>query len=295
MANFEDKYDWIGEFHQGVAIIKKNLKYGLISMEGEEILPSIYDKIDEVDFYMLDIVNGRFRYDGKETSLFICRIHNGKFSDIVGLFNGEEFYLPLGKYEDIISVNYNYDWSFGTYVKNEYGIDSYRRYGGTRVLATGWLVVKRGEQNALYYNNKLVLDFSSFDVTAFDNCPLFLKIKIDNRFGIISPDGWVIKPEYEQISRIRWRKDEVNSYHLKEDHFFLVDNDVYYSSFTRDGFFNEVVFGSDGKYKYYREKYAPNDTILQFIRLWDSRIMELNIPWSCKVLKDTFSYYSELL
>lgn len=43
----EEKYDWIGEFHQGVAIVKKNKKFGAIMVGGKEIVPPIYDALTE--------------------------------------------------------------------------------------------------------------------------------------------------------------------------------------------------------------------------------------------------------
>lgn len=42
-----EKYDWIGEFHQGVAIVGKNEKFGAIMVGGKEIVPPIYDALTE--------------------------------------------------------------------------------------------------------------------------------------------------------------------------------------------------------------------------------------------------------
>lgn len=38
MDNIKDKYDYIGEFHQGVAIVVKESLYGAILMGGHEII-----------------------------------------------------------------------------------------------------------------------------------------------------------------------------------------------------------------------------------------------------------------
>ena len=53
MATIDYKYDSIGEFHQGVAIVKKNGKYGLIANDYKTaILPYEYDTIKlEVDYW----------------------------------------------------------------------------------------------------------------------------------------------------------------------------------------------------------------------------------------------------
>ena len=45
MATIEDKYDYIGEFHQGIAIVVKNGKYGAILTGGNEIISPSYDYI----------------------------------------------------------------------------------------------------------------------------------------------------------------------------------------------------------------------------------------------------------
>ena len=44
-----NKYDWIGEFHQGIAIVKKNYKFGAIMMGGKEIIPPIYDELSDFE------------------------------------------------------------------------------------------------------------------------------------------------------------------------------------------------------------------------------------------------------
>ena len=45
MDNIKDKYDFIGEFHQGVAIVVKDDKYGAILVGGHEIISPTYDYI----------------------------------------------------------------------------------------------------------------------------------------------------------------------------------------------------------------------------------------------------------
>lgn len=43
--NIKDKYDYIGDFNQGVAIVVKNNLYGVILMGGYEIIAPSYDYI----------------------------------------------------------------------------------------------------------------------------------------------------------------------------------------------------------------------------------------------------------
>ena len=47
MDTKDKKYDSIGEFHQGIAIVVKNGKYGAIMVGGKEIVPPIYDTLTE--------------------------------------------------------------------------------------------------------------------------------------------------------------------------------------------------------------------------------------------------------
>lgn len=49
MIDFREKYDWIGEFHQGVAIVKKNEKFGAIMVGGNEIIPPIYKTLSDFE------------------------------------------------------------------------------------------------------------------------------------------------------------------------------------------------------------------------------------------------------
>ena len=59
MATIDNKYDSIGEFHQGVAIVKKNGKYGAMMVGGKEILPTVYDELSNFEGgYAIATYNG---------------------------------------------------------------------------------------------------------------------------------------------------------------------------------------------------------------------------------------------
>ena len=59
MNDIKDKYDYVGEFHQGIAIVVKNEKYGAILMGGYEIIAPTYDYISTfTDGYAQAIRNG---------------------------------------------------------------------------------------------------------------------------------------------------------------------------------------------------------------------------------------------
>ena len=49
MNELKNRYDYIGEFYQGVAIVVKNNFYGDIMVGGKEIVPPIYDDLSEFE------------------------------------------------------------------------------------------------------------------------------------------------------------------------------------------------------------------------------------------------------
>ena len=78
MAEIIDKYDHIGEFYQGVAIVVKDNLYGAVLTGGYEIVPPIYDYISPFkDGYAQAIRKGECRIldlSGRE-----CKRYNDKF------------------------------------------------------------------------------------------------------------------------------------------------------------------------------------------------------------------------
>lgn len=75
MNDIKDKYDYIGEFHQGVAIVVKDSLYGAILMGGHEIIAPKYDYISTFkDGYAQTIRKGECKIldlSGRE-----CKIYN---------------------------------------------------------------------------------------------------------------------------------------------------------------------------------------------------------------------------
>lgn len=75
MDSIKDKYDFIGEFHQGVAIVVKDDKYGAILVGGHEIIHPAYDYISPFkDGYAKAFLKGVFKIlnlAGQE-----CKIYN---------------------------------------------------------------------------------------------------------------------------------------------------------------------------------------------------------------------------
>ena len=117
MNDLSDKYDFIGEFHQGVAIVVKNSQYGVILMGGNEIIPPSYDYISKFnegyaqairkgECVLLDLSGRECKlYEGKLIAIpakydfvrdfkngYACVRLNGKWGAID--INGHEIYEP---------------------------------------------------------------------------------------------------------------------------------------------------------------------------------------------------------
>lgn len=105
MEELSYKYDRIGEYHQGVAIVLRNGKYGAIMVGGKEIFPPIYDAFIEFE-------NGlaKAKYEGKYRTVNLSgqiQVKKGK----------EHIFLPE-----------EYDWGFD-FVKGLCVVLKNERYG----------------------------------------------------------------------------------------------------------------------------------------------------------------------
>ena len=93
MDSIKEKYDYIGEFHQGVAIVVKDDKYGAILVGGHEIIPPTYDYISTFkDGYAQTIRKGECKIldlSGRE-----CKKYNDKIIPIPPILtNGKSYTL----------------------------------------------------------------------------------------------------------------------------------------------------------------------------------------------------------
>lgn len=77
MDNLKDKYDYIGDYNHGVAIVVKNNLYGVILTGGNEIIAPSYDYISSfIDGYAQAIRKGECKIldlSGRE-----CKQYEGK-------------------------------------------------------------------------------------------------------------------------------------------------------------------------------------------------------------------------
>ena len=94
MDNIKDKYDLVGEFHQGVAIVVKDNLYGAVLTGGYEIVPTTYDYISPFkDGYAQAIRNGKcitINLSGKESASSGNKVIeiSEKYDEVRGFYNG---------------------------------------------------------------------------------------------------------------------------------------------------------------------------------------------------------------
>lgn len=89
--DFIKKYDWIGEFHKGVSIVKKNEKFGAIMVGGKEIIPPIYDALNDFEngYAKVKYRTSEYRVESKIINL----------SGQIQVKRGEEFFFLPAEYE----------------------------------------------------------------------------------------------------------------------------------------------------------------------------------------------------
>ena len=105
MEELTAKYDWIGDFNQGIAIVKKNEMYGAIMIGGKEIFPPIYDHLSNFE-------------NGYATATYLGEDRTVNLSGQIQVKKGKEhIFLPE-----------EYDWGFD-FVKGLCVVLKNERYG----------------------------------------------------------------------------------------------------------------------------------------------------------------------
>ena len=89
MEKVNEKYDWIGDYCQGVALVKKNGKYGAMMVGGREIIPPVYDALTDFE-------------GGYATATY-----NGE--DRTVNLSGQ---IQVQKGEELVFLPEEYDWGF---------------------------------------------------------------------------------------------------------------------------------------------------------------------------------------
>ena len=174
MNDLSDKYDFIGEFHQGVAIVVKDAQYGAILMGGNEVIPPSYDYISifnegyaqairKGECVLLDLSGRECKlYEGKQIAIpakydfvrdfkngYACVLLNGKWGAID--VNGNEIYEPQFYFlSDFIGGTAKYQKKYSNYVNswgylNVDGFCSECNLMEPEIESDGSLIIERDE------------------------------------------------------------------------------------------------------------------------------------------------------
>lgn len=117
LAEATKDYDELYSFHEGLAKVCKNDKYGFIDKLGHEIIPCIYDKAEDYKLGVSIVVKGeKMGVVNQHGNLVIpCKYDNihsfGEDSLAVAFLNGKSGFIDL-KGNIVIPFNYEYCYNF---------------------------------------------------------------------------------------------------------------------------------------------------------------------------------------
>ena len=189
IQNSDDKNNFW--YEKNVLLIKKDGKYGLINLDGKQILNPEYEEITAIK--------------GIENTLKIKK--DGKY----GVVNDEGTVIIPNTYADIMNLGKN-DKS-GFIVKNDEGKFGIINYSGTQVLEPKYEAIENVYGNDMYVikeaNVSKLINKDGTIVLAegYDKIEAILKNKEngiifgkDGKFGVMKTTGEVtIAPEYEEL------------------------------------------------------------------------------------------------
>lgn len=206
MNDLSDKYDFIGEFHQGIAIVVKDSKYGAILMGGNEVIPPSYDYISKFnDGYaqairkgecvLLDLSGRESKlYEGKLIAIpakydfvrdfkngYACVRLNGKWGAID--VNGHEIYEPQFYFlSDFVGGTAKYQKDYSSYANswgylNADGFCSECNLMEPEIEPDGSLIIEREEL------------FTNVDGSVYEIAGRTRHIRINNKGQLLVKNG----------------------------------------------------------------------------------------------------------
>lgn len=220
MGTKEAKYDFIGEFHQGVAIVMKNDKFGAIMVGGNEIIPPIYKalsafengiataKYETFEHRIEEIIinlSKQIQVDcGKET-LFLPNIYDWGHNYVgeicivekdgdIGVIDKEGgIIVALGSYKYVVIINERLIKVAGESIESELRVLGHINLD-TMVSDDKEKIVKMKS-----YTKWGLLDNKGTPVIpciydGIDPYDSYLKIRKENLYGIVSAEGVPIAP-----------------------------------------------------------------------------------------------------
>ena len=141
MMDLTSKYEWVGDFVKGIAVVKKNNSFGAVMKGGKEIIPPIYDQITGIN------------EDEGIFEVIIANWVNGTRIEMRGIYHEEKLVVPIGMdimYYEFTKHDYK-GWCFRE-VSSDYIVYSFEGYKG--------LIYKGERASGLICDDILVYSFN---------------------------------------------------------------------------------------------------------------------------------------
>ena len=189
MGTKETKYDIVGEFNQGIAIVVKNGKYGAIMVGGKEIVPPIYDALTEFTDGLAKV-----EYKGEERIVNLSGQVQVK-KDNKEIFIPEDYDWGFDFVEDICVVIKNRKFGIIDKDNNVLIEPSYTYFSGYKngyaLFGNNTVYIIDTHCNTLFSNVKTIND--SYFIAALP--------EKDNFYGLLDKDlNVIISFDYEKIT-----------------------------------------------------------------------------------------------
>lgn len=218
-------YDYISTFHEGVAIVEQNKKYGFIDKEGNEIVPLIYDRVDQFkDGFAIVTLNNDNQYEkgiiDKKGNVVIpiklksvTNINENRFigegyNNYIYIYNEKGFVVNVLDYDSVSEYNNGYS---GVSKRDKLGLID---INGKEIIAPKYSVLYSASN--VYKESKGLYIFEEKE-----------------KYGVIDNNGKIIvKPIYDRIAGVN--KD-----------YIIVCKEKKFGLTTRDGILvTDIIYSS---------------------------------------------------
>jgi len=210
-------YDNVSSFHEGIAVVQKDGKYGCIDKTGKLVIPLLYDDIESFYDGFSKVKKGTSRFLMNKSGVLVCDITKfdmvGFVSDglfLVSLNDKYGFYNTSGK--EIVPLKYDYVYSFCDGVARVEVGDTFEEYvyinkAGVRIgqenfraqgdFSEGFGHVAVDEKHGyIDKNGKIVIPLVYSSAGSFKNgfAVVSKEIESESRYGLIDKSGKEVIP-----------------------------------------------------------------------------------------------------
>lgn len=183
LAEASQKYDELGNFHEGLALVKENDKFGYIDKLGNEIISCQYDDAEDFKCGMALVKNGdKMGAINNQNEFVIPCIYNDLY-----IFNDSTVRAEINGEEGVINNNGK------TIVPFE--------YDGIWEPSEGLFPVrKNGSIGFINKSGKLVIPLQYEEINDIGFCQGLAGVKIDGKWGYIDKKGEIAIPFDEHLT-----------------------------------------------------------------------------------------------